>query len=144
MNIKVKKHNEYNKINGYAKNREMNDETYALRRLVMDVIYEAKKKLRAEGINLPRIDVRVTEKDAKAVGWAYLNQNIIYIPMQLFTCKNRNKHFKSVVLHEIVHAVTGFRHDDKCPLMCAGLHPTPLTEKVMWAAFMKYFKKGKK
>ena len=39
------------------KNFKMNDNTYSLKRKVIDLIYEAKRG----GVNLPRIEVRVGE-----------------------------------------------------------------------------------
>lgn len=140
MGNRVRKFDGYNEKTGYAKNLKMNDETYKYRRLVMDVIYEAKAKLKEMGVDLPRIEVRIAERDRKALGWAYLGEKIIYIPLQMFTVPRLKPYLRGVVLHEIVHATRGFKHDDNCPLMCEGIHPQPLSEKVMWDSFLKYYK----
>ena len=137
MSRRVRHFDKQNEVHGYAKNKKMNDDVYALRRKVIEVIYEAKAKLKAEGKQMPRIDVRITDVDHKALGWAYIGLNMVYIPEQLFT--SRKKYFKEVVLHEIVHAVTGFRHDDKCPLMSPSVKAKPMTEAAMWKHFLKYF-----
>ena len=135
MGNRVRHFNKQNKAKGYAKNKKMNDETYALRRKVIEVIYEAKKR-----VSLPRIDVRITDVDHKALGWAYIGQDIVYMPEQMFTNPRFKTYFKEVVLHEIVHAVTGFEHDDKCPLMSPSIGAKPMTETEMWMHFEKYFK----
>lgn len=137
--MSIRKYDNANKKHGYAKNRKMNDDTYALRRLVMDVIYEAKKV-----VDLPRIDVRITEahsgSHSNVLGLAYLNANVIYIPSNLIENGKLKPFFKEVVLHEIVHAVVGFGHDDKCPLMSPSIANKPMTDEAMYKAFSKYFK----
>lgn len=91
-------------------NKPMNNDTYALRRQVMDIIYTVKKK-----VSLPRITVRIAERDHNTLGLARMNDNIIWI------CENsfRNEALLySTVLHEILHAVKGTEHNSKCDLMC--------------------------
>ena len=140
MSKRVRHFDKQNKVHGYAKNKRMNDDTYALRRKVIEVIYEAKNMLRKEGKEMPRIDVRITDVDHKALGWAYIGLNMVYMPEQMFTNPRLKTYFKEVVLHEIVHAVTGFRHDDKCPLMSPSIGQKPMSEAEMWKHFLKYFK----
>ena len=67
-----------NEKKGLGKNLKMNDDTYALRRKVMDVIYSAKSLIK----DLPRVEVRITDKPTKSdhSGIAYLNQRVIFIP----------------------------------------------------------------
>jgi hypothetical protein len=136
---RVRKFDKRNEQYGFAKNRKMNDDTYVLRRKVIDLIYEAKKR-----VSLPRIEVRITENHSgshsNVLGLAYLNQNVIYIPNRLVEKGRFTNHFREVVLHEIVHAVTGFRHDPKCPLMSPSVAQKPMTEAKMWETFEKYFK----
>lgn len=148
MSAKVRKFDNANKANGYANNLKMDADTYTLRRRVIDVIYEAKSRLKAVGVELPRIDVRITEPNqgskANVVGHAYLGQNVVYIPNNTITDSFRGTFFKQVVLHEIVHAVTSFRHDDKCPLMNphAGINEqrVAMGDDEMYGHFIKYFK----
>lgn len=140
---KVRQYNKVNEKQGYAKNLKMSDEVYKLRRAVIDFIYEAKKV-----VELPRIDVRITEPNkgshSNVLGLAYLNANVIYIPSNLIENGRLKPYFREVVAHEIVHAVTGFAHDNSCPLMSPSIGAKPMTEAEMWKHFKKYFKKGEK
>ena len=98
------------------KNFDMNKNTYSLRRKVINLIYEVKNA----GVNLPRIEVRIGEPRKKnLLGVALLKDNKIWITEDAVKlCEDA---LRNVVFHEIVHAVTGFGHDEKCPLMCAAL-----------------------
>tara|TARA_E500000318_G_C3399948_1_gene149449 strand:- start:86 stop:484 length:399 start_codon:yes stop_codon:yes gene_type:complete len=98
------------------KNFDMNKNTYSLRRKVINLIYEVKNA----GVNLPRIEVRIGEPRKKnLLGVALLKDNKIWITED--AVKLGEDALRNVVFHEIVHAVTGFGHDEKCPLMCAAL-----------------------
>jgi predicted metal-dependent hydrolase len=111
----------------------MNDKTYQLRRKVIDIIYEVKKLC-----NIPRIEVRIVSGgNENNCGYAYLNANIIHINETYV-----NKEYivlKFIVLHELVHAITGFKHDDNCPLMSPYL-PKTINEKIITETFLKYIK----
>lgn len=125
-----------------GKNLKMNDDVYALRTEVMGYIYDAKNLLRANGINLPRVTVRITDNDGdttRAIGMARLNDDIIWISKDALT-KHKSS-LREVVYHEIVHAVTGFDHDDKCKLMSPCCNIKPLTKELADELFLKYFKK---
>ena len=74
------------------------------------------------------------------IGFAYLNENIVYIPTNLIENGRLKKFFREVVAHEIIHAVTGFGHDEKCPLMSSAIASKPLSDKDLWKHFTKYFK----
>ena len=105
------------------KNFDMNKETYALRRKVINLIYEVKNS----GVSLPRIEVRIGEpRKQNLLGCASLKDNKIWITDDAI--KMGEDALRNVVFHEIVHAVTGFGHDEKCPLMCSALG-TPLNKK---------------
>lgn len=98
---------------------KMNDETYALRRRVMNCIYDAKAELRRFGMQLPRVEVRIVEGgDEFVCGYAYMSSNVVHI-VKKFAEANDNMLYH-LVLHELLHAVKGVEHDDKCYLM----HPT--------------------
>ena len=102
-----------NKSTRYGVNKKMNSDVYKLRRKVIDIIYDAKKL-----VNLPRIDVRIynNHKENKHVlGVGRMKGNIIWIDED--TLKMPDDEIRSVVLHEILHAVLGIDHIDKCPLM---------------------------
>ena len=122
-------------------NLKMSNEVYVLRREVMNHLYEAKNTLRANGIEMPRVDVRVTdnEGDNNAIGMARLNGNIIWI--SLSSLKTWKIHLRTVVYHELVHAVTGFGHDDNCKLMCPCVNIKPLSKEEADTLLLKYFKK---
>ena len=108
---------------GLGKNKRMNDDVYALRKRVMNIIYAAKRYA-----DIPRIEVRITDKPTKSnhAGLAYLNSNCIFLPESTFGYSEAALTW--VVLHEIVHAVTGFAHDESCRLMRAKHCPNQLTK----------------
>ena len=98
------------------KNFKMNKETYPLRRKVIDLIYEIKNS----GVVLPRIEVRIGEaRKANLLGVAMLKDCKIWITDDAINMGDDA--LRNVVFHEIVHAVTGFGHDEKCPLMMSTL-----------------------
>ena len=113
---------------------KMDADVYALRRRVMDCIYKAKKIA-----ELPRIEVRIVDGGDKNVcGYAYLNSNIVHMTKRWVKMDDATLYH--TVLHEIVHAVTGFRHDDDCYLMQPGCEYKPNIAKSE-AAFLKYLTK---
>ena len=126
---------------GMGKNLKMNDEVFALRREVMGYLYEAKNLLRAEGIQMPRVEVRITDNTGEcghAAGMGRMGGNIIWISTM---CLNKwNKHVRLVVFHELLHAVLGIHHDENCPLMKSHFDVKPLSNKVIDENFVKYFK----
>ena len=102
--------------NKKIKNFKMNKETYPLRRKVIDLIYEIKNS----GVSLPRIDVRIGEaRKPNLLGVAMLKDCKIWITDDAINMGDDA--LRNVVFHEIVHAVTGFGHDEKCPLMMSTL-----------------------
>lgn len=118
-------------------NFKMDKDVYALRKQVMNLIYEVKNLVP----NLPRIDVRIGEATAKhfgTLGVARLNQNIIWITKDAI---NKGTDFlRMTVLHELVHTVYGFGHDEECPLMESyAKHVLP--KKYALKIFMKYHSK---
>lgn len=121
-------------------NRDMNDETYRLRRLVMNYIYRAKKLLNGD---LPRIDVRIVDlkpeaADRKtALGVAYMGLNSIFIPAKSIE-EDYNLHY--IVFHEILHAAFGVEHDESSPLMRA-YYREDLSEEEIDSLFVKHVEK---
>ena len=98
------------------KNFDMNKNTYSLRRKVINLIYEVKNS----GVSLPRIEVRIgVPRKQNLLGCAALKDNKIWITDDAINMGEDA--LRNVVFHEIVHAVTGFGHDEKCPLMCSAL-----------------------
>ena len=98
-----------------GRNLKMNDEVYALRRKVMNIVYEVK-----EVKDMPRVTVRITEKNpCGALGFARMGANILWIPEN--TVKMTEDELRNVVIHEIGHAVFNLDHDENCGIMCACL-----------------------
>jgi hypothetical protein len=129
-----------NKECDMGKNLKMSNEVYALRREVMNYLYEAKNVLRSIGIEIPRVDVRITDNSGHdALGMGRLRGNIIWISTS--SLKKWNTHLRDVVYHELVHAITGFEHDDNCRLMCPCVNLVPLDKDEADILLIKYFKK---
>ena len=94
------------------KNFIMNNETYKLRHKVVSMLYEIKREVK----NFPRIEVRIGEaRDHKVLGVAQLKDKKIWITKRAVDMSEDA--LRNIVYHEVVHAVTGFGHDDLCPLM---------------------------
>jgi len=119
------------------KNFKMNDAVYKLRRQVINLIYEAKKEIK----DLPRIEVRIGEARKKNVlGVAMLKDCKIWITDDAINMGDDA--LRNVVFHEIVHAVTGFGHDDKCPLMKPNLDGYLLNKNQCIKYLKSYIKYG--
>ena len=116
-------------------NKRMNDSVYAERRQVIDLIYRVKRALRAHGIELPRIDVRITERHDKIAGVARMGDKMVWIPEHTLN----TAHLYHTVLHELCHAVWATQHDKQCKLM----HPTVqrISEQESERLFIGYAKK---
>ena len=91
-------------------NKKMNNEVYSLRRKVINIIYDIKKE-----VDLPRIEVRITDSHTHILGVGRMNCNIIWITEECINCNPKT--LFHVVAHEIGHAVFGLSHDDNCKLM---------------------------
>ena len=121
---------------------KMNSSTYALRRKVIDVIYQINDWCREADLpRLPRIEVRiVTECECtdkgKIAGYAYTGNLIIHIPTD--TLDFTELKFQHVVFHEVLHAI-GFPHKDKCPLMHPYI-PKKLDRDEQWYTLGKYLR----
>jgi hypothetical protein len=111
------------------KNLKMNDNTYALRRKVIELVYEARRM-----VKLPRIEVRITEDDPMILGQAVLKSNQIWISQKVV----KDYDLRAIVWHEIIHAVLGVGHDEKCPLM-ASTYKRALPKYEADRLLVKYF-----
>ena len=111
----------------------MNNQTYKLKKEAMKFIYEAK----ALDPSLPRITVRITDSHSKTLGVGRFGKNIIWITED--AVNNPNYDLRTIVFHEILHAVYSVEHDEKCPLMKA-IH-TPLAKKYCEKHFKKWINK---
>lgn len=99
----------------------------------MELIYEAKELV---GGDLPRITVRIAKKETTTLGVATVGGNTIWITDAAI--KQAQYDLRTVVYHELVHAVYGVRHIDTCPLM-KPIH-SPLPKRVCQELFLKYAK----
>ena len=118
-------------------NHKMTDDVYKLRRQVIDMIYEIKNVYS----DIPRIDVRIGKsKTCGVLGVARLNDNIIWIDDQAY--KN-DDYLRNVVYHEILHAIYGINHDEKCPLMCSTLKEV-ISKNECLKTFGKYYRNGER
>ena len=113
-------------FNKDMKNKKMNSSVYALRRKVINIIYEAKKL-----VDLPRVEVRITEADTtnpRTLAQAALGDRVVWVAEK--TVKNYTPtQLRHVVFHELLHAVFGTRHVDGCKLMGAFLTKTTKAEQ---------------
>ena len=138
--------NEFNRPNKFVSknhiNRQMNPETYKLRRAAIDYIYRAKNIFRQAGVEMPRIDIRITDlKDPKSdvLGTARLGAKVIWIPA---TTIGEMNILQQVVYHELLHAIYGIKHDENCPLMGSTVDDT-LTPEQSDSLLLKYIEKFK-
>jgi len=114
------------------KNFIMNNEVYKLRHKVVSMLYEIKREVK----DFPRIEVRIGEaRNHNVLGVARLKDKKIWITKKAVDMSEDA--LRNVVYHEVVHAVTGFEHDDKCPLMKPYMDGYLLNKKQC----MKYLKK---
>ena len=112
-------------------NKRMNNQVYQLKRDVINIIYDLKRY-----VNLPRITVRITDNQDNLLGRARMNDNVIWIPENTFN----SKYLYQVVLHEILHAVYGIEHNEKCELMSAYVTKQLSKQKAL-DIFLGYCKK---
>lgn len=116
-----------------AKRIKMSDDTYALRRRVLDVIYQAKKS-----VVLPRIEVRIVDlAGSPTMGYAYMGKNIVHIDRS--EAMRSDDRLRVLVLHEVLHAVLATPHHEECPLMSSTY--VPMTSDDAWKTFRKYFQR---
>lgn len=121
------------------KNRRMNDDTYKLRRKVIEDIYAVNDVLRSNGKDkMPRVDVRIVDHNGRpesVLGVADIGNCTIWIPAK--TLNESDIYRYNVVVHELLHAVYSIMHDDSCPLMSPFLS-SPLTREEVNAVMLTY------
>ena len=115
------------------KNFIMNNEVYKLRHKVVSMLYEIKREVK----DFPRIEVRIGEaRNHNVLGVARLKDKKIWITKKAVDMSEDA--LRNVVYHEVVHAVTGFEHDDKCPLMKPYMDGYLLNKKQCMEYLKKY------
>lgn len=113
----------------------MNNETYKLRHKVVTLLYEIKREVK----NFPRIEVRIGEaRNHNVLGVAQLKDKKIWITKRAVDMSEDA--LRNIVYHEVVHAVTGFGHDDLCPLMKPTLDGHLLNKNQCMKYLKKYLK----
>ena len=113
----------------------MNNETYKLRHKVVTLLYEIKREVE----NFPRIEVRIGEaRNHNVLGVAQLKDKKIWITKRAVDMSEDA--LRNIVYHEVVHAVTGFGHDDLCPLMKPTLDGYLLNKNQCMEYLKKYLK----
>ena len=117
-------------------NFKMDNEVYKNRRKVLDFIYELKN----EGFKLPRIDVRIGKSTkCNVLGKARLNDNIIWITQEAIN--NGSNELRSIVYHELLHAIYGCEHVKGCLIMDAVQPDVVATKVKAIEIFKKYYNK---
>ena len=129
------------RVPSYHTARKMDSELYRNRRRpVIDIIRKAKRLLAQRGIDLPRIEVRITDTDAahrNVLGTALMGRLQIFIAEKSFADSTRLIH---VVLHEMLHAVKGIEHDENCTLMASVCYADKWnSESEIYNTFLGYF-----
>ena len=117
------------------KKKEMSATVYELRRNVIALVYEAKELVPT----LPRITVRITDNHETTLALATMKRDYIEVSERAISCTDFD--LRTIVFHELLHAVWGLRHDETCRLMKA--HHEPLPKEKVHQLFLKYAK-GKK
>ena len=124
-----------NRVSFNGRLLDMSKDTYNLRREVMKVLYEVKKK----GYNIPRVEVRIVSKDTDACAYAYLGKNIVHVNETYISDKYESL-FTQIILHEVVHAVFGVGEVKNCKLMhCSQFWVNRPSEETAWRLFNKYY-----
>ncbi len=120
-------------------NKEMNDDVYKLRRIVMDYVYLAKKLI---GHSFPRITVRIvditveeilkndapSERTSSILGFGGMGTNEIWISEHSLSGKYN---IQALVFHEILHAAYAISHNENSPLMQKYIINKSIPENVL-------------
>ena len=123
-----------NKTTKNFTNFKMDGDVYLQRCKVMSVIYAVKKN----GMNIPRIDVRIGEdKNCHVLGKGRLNDNIIWITPKAIN-KGEN-YLYHTVLHELVHTIFGKGHSRTCHLMKAYQPEVVFSKDKLIKLFRRYY-----
>lgn len=127
--------------NGFT-NKQMNEAVYKERRQVMQYLYKAKNLLGANGIQMPRIEIRIVEADRSVtshIGRARMGDCVVWMPSDALKTHG-SKELYQIVLHELCHAIWGIDHNRRSKLMHPELQPN-LSTKEAEEIFIRYAKK---
>ena len=124
------------KTTKHFKNYKMTNEVYKLRKKVINVLYELKNM----GYSLPRIDVRIGQsKHYNTLALARLNDNIMWISERAIEQKENN--FYHTILHELIHTIYGWGHDEKCHIMSEYQPKVVYSKNKLLTIFKNYYNK---
>lgn len=122
------------------KNKSMDRDVYSERRVIMGHLYEARRVLRAAGVELPRVEIRICEDDSQINGCAELGGRKVWIAAHAL---DRSEGLVCrTVWHELCHAVLGTEHIPSCPLMHAGAPEVAPSKAILTNALVGHFLKG--
>lgn len=129
---------------GYQ-NKRMNENVYHERRIVMDLIYEARDLCRKSNVDFPRINVRIMEKDPKCednfIGFGSMDNSLYIWILDKCVQLNSENYLRQLVFHELLHAVKNCPHIVGSKLMSGSMyseHSYPKEE--LQRDFIKYMK----
>ena len=124
------------------RNLESCARTYGLRRRAIKHVYEARDLLRRHGIEMPRVQIRVSESAHpdydNSLACAKLGARAVWF-MDKYLATLTPRQLRWVVFHELVHAITGFRHDENCSLMSPRIPNQIPSDHVIDEIFVQYF-----
>ena len=128
-----------------CKLRKMDNDTYKLRKNVMNIIYDANRIVKNyDGSRLSRVEVRIVKQSpcekTRVNGYAYRGGNVIHIREDV--AEKDNLSLYHTTYHELVHTLFNQKHNQKCKLMKAGAKriKKEQAEKI----FLNYYKKHNK
>ena len=122
-------------VSGFV-NHKMNNDVYKNKQKVLNFVYELKN----EGLKLPYVRVKIGDsKKCNVLGKAKLNKCEIWITQKAID--NGSNELRSVVYHELLHAIYGCNHVKGCPIMSAIQPDVVATKLKAIEIFKKYYSK---
>ena len=122
-------------VKGFV-NYKMNNEVYKNKQKVLNCVYELKN----EGLKLPYVRVKIGDaKKCNVLGKAKLSKCEIWITQKAID--NGLDELRSVVYHELLHAIYGCNHVKGCPIMSAIQPDVVANKSQSIEIFKKYYSK---
>ena len=122
-------------VKGFV-NHKMNNEVYKNKQKVLDFVYELKN----EGLKLPYVRVKIGEdKQCNVLAKAKMKKCEIWVTQKAID--NGSNELRSVVYHELLHAIYGCEHVKGCLIMDAVQPDVVATKVKAIEIFKKYYNK---
>ena len=123
-------------VKGFV-NHKMNNEVYKNKQKVLDFVYELKN----QGLKLPYVRVKIGDaKKCTILAKAKMKKCEIWVTQKAID--NGKSELRNTIYHELLHAIYGCEHDEKCPIMCAIQVEGETVSKVKAIEiFKKYYNK---